>query len=58
MTLRITWRTMALAIAAATLSIFIAANAHLIYVALRSQPDCVPHQKEPGSGFQAAKSSC
>ncbi|WP_162918943.1 hypothetical protein [Taklimakanibacter deserti] len=55
--MRVTWRTMALAIAALTLSIFIAANAHLIYVALRSQPDCVPHQKEPGSGFQAAKSS-
>jgi hypothetical protein len=54
----VTWRTMALAIAALTLSIFIVANAHLIYVALRSAPDCVPHQKEPGNGFQAAKSSC
>lgn len=40
-----------------------AANAHLVYVALRTQPDCVTHVK-PGqsaaaaSGFSAAKSAC
>ena len=58
MTARINWRVMALAIAAATLAIFIAANAHLIYVAVQSQSDCVPHQKEPGQALQAAKSAC
>ena len=58
MTMRINWRVMALTIAAATFVLFIAANAHLVYVALRSQPDCVPHQKALGGGFQAAKSAC
>lgn len=37
-----------------------AANAHLVYVAVTSQPDCVPHLKEAGSGgsYRAAKSAC
>lgn len=40
-----------------------AANAHLVYVAVRSQPDCVTHIRpgeatdERGS-FSAARSSC
>lgn len=38
------------------------ANAHLVYVAMRSQPDCVPHVRvgEGGSGrgFGAAASAC
>jgi len=40
-----------------------AANGHLIYVAMTSQPDCVAHVR-PGEGsgphgrFSAAKSSC
>ena len=41
--------------------VFGGANAHLIYVALQSQPDCVAHLKEPlpGSGnYRAAQSSC
>ncbi|MCB8836784.1 hypothetical protein [Aurantimonas sp. VKM B-3413] len=41
--------------------IFAGANAHLFYVALTSQPDCVAHLKEPGSKpgqFRAAKSAC
>jgi hypothetical protein len=58
MTMRISWRIMALVLAAATLTIFIAANAHLLYVALRSQPDCVPHEKESGNGMRAATPSC
>ena len=39
------------------------ANAHLVYVAMTSQPDCVAHVR-PGEGsgqqsrFSAAKSSC
>jgi hypothetical protein len=41
----------------------VAANGHLLYVAMTSQPDCVAHVR-PGEGtgphnrFSAAKSSC
>lgn len=37
-----------------------AANAHLVYVAVNSQPDCVPHTKTAGDGqgYRAAKSAC
>ncbi|TDR94072.1 hypothetical protein [Enterovirga rhinocerotis] len=47
----------------AGLALFGAANAHLVYVAFSSQPDCVAHMK-PGqaggspSGFAAARSAC
>ena len=47
-----------LALAAA---IVIGANAHLVYVAFVSQPDCVPHLKEAGrdgGAFRAADSAC
>jgi hypothetical protein len=46
---------------AAVLLLVAAANAHLVYVAVASQPECVPHLKEAGSGagaFRAAKSAC
>lgn len=38
-------------------------NAHLVYVAVTSQPDCVSHIKlsetpAPAGSFSAAKSSC
>lgn len=42
-------------------AIFIGANAHLIYVAFASRPDCVPHFKETGrasGAFRAAESAC
>jgi hypothetical protein len=44
----------------AALLLFAGANAHLIYVAFRSQPDCVPHLKvaSDGGGFRAAKPAC
>ncbi len=54
-------RTFWAALAIAGVSGIIAANAHLVMVAVRSQPNCVPHQKEPAekSGeFRAASSSC
>ena len=41
--------------------VFVGANAHLVYVAVTSQPDCVDHvrQGEAGNGtFRAAKSAC
>lgn len=36
------------------------ANAHLVYVAVGSQPGCVPHAKSAGEagGFRAARPSC
>lgn len=47
----------------AALVIFFLANAHLLYVAMQSQPDCVPHVKPsgeavPGIEYGAAKSAC
>ncbi len=57
------WRPVVLgtAIALAVVGIFLAANGHLLYVALQSQPDCVAHVK-PGDSvpgqLSAAKSAC
>jgi hypothetical protein len=44
----------------AGLLLFVGANAHLVYVAFRSQPDCVAHLKgaSDGPGYQAAKPAC
>jgi len=41
-------------------ALVMAANAHLVWTSLNSQPDCVAHLKEPGTGghFRAAQSSC
>jgi len=50
------WLTLAGALAGG----LILANAHLVYVAIGSQPDCVPHAKSAGEagGFRAARPSC
>ena len=44
----------------AGLLLFAGANAHLVYVAFQSQPDCVAHVKGngEGGGYRAAKSAC
>ena len=44
----------------AGLLLFAGANAHLVYVAFRSQPECVAHVKETSDsgGFRAAGSAC
>lgn len=42
-------------------ALFLGANAHLVYVAFTSQPDCVPHAQEvgvEGAPLRAARSSC
>ena len=47
-------------IAVVIVGVLVAANAHLVYVAFSSQPDCVTHLKdegEPGT-YRAAKSAC
>ena len=50
------------AVVAAGLVLLAGANAHLLYVAITSQPDCVDHVKPGetarGGMFSAAKSSC
>jgi len=41
--------------------LLVLANAHLVYVAATSQPDCVSHLKTSGEAsgqFRAARSSC
>jgi hypothetical protein len=52
----------AVLVAAGVAGLF-AINAHFVYVSVMSQPECVEHAKEPGSGasgtvYRAAKSSC
>jgi hypothetical protein len=40
---------------------FVGANAHLVYVAIASQPSCIEHIKEKGqqpNEFRAAASAC
>ena len=48
-------------LAAAAMAVFVGANAHLVYVAVSSEPGCVAHLKDksgtPG-GYRAAKSAC
>ena len=47
-------------VALVIVGVLLAANAHLVYVAFSSQPDCVTHLKgegEPGT-YRAAKSAC
>ena len=57
---RINWRMLGLAIAGAAVALFLAANAHLVYVALATQPDCVPHAKSAGEAgmLRAARPVC
>jgi hypothetical protein len=49
-------------IVAGLVVLVLAANAHLVYVAVTSQPDCVAHLKQADAGksgsFRAAKSAC
>lgn len=49
-----------LLLAAALAALLILANAHLVYVAVGSQPDCVPHAKAAGENgaFRAARPAC
>jgi hypothetical protein len=44
----------------AGIGIFAAANMHLIWTSVSSQPECVPHLKAPGQDgqFRAAQPSC
>jgi hypothetical protein len=59
---RLDWKLLSTLLVAAGLGILIAANAHLVYVAFQSQPDCMPHAKVAGQGedapLRAARSAC
>lgn len=59
---RMDWKLVSALLVAAGLGVLIAANAHLVYVAFQSQPDCVPHAKTAGEGegapLRAARSAC
>ena len=56
------WRWVAWLLVPIGLLVFAGANAHLVYVAASSQPDCVPHVRAgdgaAGGKFSAARSSC
>lgn len=57
------WKVQALVLllVSAGLLLFMGANAHLVYVAVDSQPDCVPHLKtghDQAGAFSAADSAC
>lgn len=54
-------RTAALIAAGAVLALLALANAHLVYVAITSQPDCVAHSKSKTndpSVYRAARPAC
>lgn len=48
------------ALIGAGMLLFVGANAHLVYVAVASQPACVPHAKGAGENYEyrAARSAC
>ena len=55
------WRLIVGFIAGAVVLLLIVANAHLVYVAVASQPDCVAHSRVPGqdgANFRAARPAC
>lgn len=59
---RIDWKMGSLLVAGLLITLLVAANVHLVYVALTSQPDCVPHvkaaQENSTGAYRAARSSC
>jgi len=54
-------RTVIIGLAVSAVAFVLLANLHFLYVAVSSQPDCVPHIKmasgEPGT-FRAARPAC
>lgn len=55
-------RTLAVGGAIAAALLVLLANAHLVYVSVKSQPDCIAHLKPGAHGesgaYSAAKSAC
>lgn len=60
-TKRTQWPVLAWLLVAAVVLVVVGANAHLVYVAVASQPECIAHLKEAGSQageYRAAKPAC
>lgn len=57
---KLNWTLLSALIVGVVVAVLIGANAHLVWVALKSQPDCVAHARSPGEGetFRAARSAC
>ena len=57
---RLNWRLVSVLLVGTGVLVFIGANAHLVHVALSSQPDCVDHLKTEGhdGAYRAARPSC
>lgn len=55
-------RALAIGLVVAGLALVVAANAHFLYVAVTSQPDCVPYNRAAGDNaagtYGAAKPAC
>jgi len=53
-------RRVKVAVAFVLIGVLLAANAHLVYVAFSSQPDCITHLQDAGENgtYRAAKSAC
>ena len=53
-------RALTLALVAAGVALLFAANAHFVYLALSSQPECVAHARtgDAAGVYAAAKSAC
>lgn len=57
---RVNWRRVSLLLVAGLIVLVIAANAHLVWVALESQPECVVHAGagDDVGGGQPARRAC
>ncbi len=55
-------RAMVIGLVIAGVALLVAANAHFLYVAVTSQPDCVPYSRASGENaagtYGAAKPAC
>ena len=62
MSIALSTKTAIALVVAGLVVLVLAANAHLLYVAVTSQPDCVAHLKQgdarQSDAFRAAKSAC
>jgi hypothetical protein len=52
------WRVAGWSIAAAVVLVFVLANAHLVYLAFASRPDCVAPRDAGAATYRAASPAC
>lgn len=62
MTIKLSTKAVVGVVVGGLVALVLAANAHLVYVAVTTQPDCVSHHKQADTGhrgsYRAAKSAC